>query len=163
MMKDEIVFNEHNKKEYPPMHTVEHVLNAAMVKLFGTGRSIGAHIEQKKSRMDFRTDFVPTDEDLRRLEEEINRVLDLDLPVTYQVVHKSEAEQYGVDVSRIPEDASEAVRLVRVGDYDICLCIGEHVEHTRQCGQIDLYAHAYNPETGRWRVRFKLIDPDPSY
>lgn len=145
------------------MHTVEHVLNAAMVRLFGTGRSVGAHVERKKSRMDFETKFVPTDEDLACLEREINRVLDLDLPVTYQVVNKRDAERYGVDVSRIPDDASEAVRLVRVGDYDICLCIGQHVEHTRQCGHIDLYAHSYDRERGRWRVRFKLTDPDPSF
>lgn len=47
-------FNPHGKQEYPPMHTVEHIINGAMVKLFGTGRSLNAHIERKKSRMDFR-------------------------------------------------------------------------------------------------------------
>lgn len=153
----EPVFNAHHKEEYPPMHTVEHVLNGAMVRLFGTGRSVSAHVEQKKSRMDFVVDFVPTDEDLRKLESEINRVLDEDLQVSYSVVTKEEARQIGVDLNRIPDDASEMVRIVRVGDYDACLCIGRHVEHTGQCGHIDLYAHAYDPETGRWRVRFRLL------
>lgn len=142
------------------MHTVEHVLNGAMVKLFGTGRSVSAHIEKKKSRMDFGVNFVPTDEDLRKLETEINRVLDQDLPVTFQVVTQDEARALGADLSRIPEDASQMVRIVRVGDYDTCLCIGKHVEHTSQCGHIDLYAHTYNAETGRWRVRFRLSGTD---
>lgn len=155
---DQPTFNAHNKEEYPPMHTVEHVLNGAMVKLFGTKRSVTAHIEQKKSRMDFETDFVPTDEDLHSLEREINRVLDEDLPVTYEVVTQEEARGMGVDLSRIPEDASDHVRIVRVGDYDTCLCIGRHVTHTGECGHIDLYAHTYNPETKRWRVRFRLTD-----
>ena len=163
LMSEEPVFNDHNKEEYPPMHTVEHVLNGAMVRLFGTGRSVSAHIEQKKSRMDFAVDFEPTDEDLRKLETEINRVLDEDIAVTYQVVPQAEARALGADLSRIPEDASEMVRIVRVGDYDTCLCIGRHVERTKQCGHIDLYAHAYNRETGRWRVRFRLTDPDPAY
>ena len=162
-MEKEPVFNEHHKEEYPPMHTVEHVLNGAMVRLFGTGRSASAHIEQKKSRMDFVVDFTPGDDDLKKLQTEINKVLDQDLLVTYQVVPKEEAKALGADLSRIPEDASDLVRIVRVGDYDTCLCIGRHVEHTRQCGHIDLYAHAYNPETKRWRLRFRLTDPDPAY
>ena len=155
-MADSIVFNEHHKEEYPPMHTTEHILNGAMVKLFGTGRSVSAHIEQKKSRMDFAVDFEPSDDDLRKLETEINRVIDLDLPVTYQVVTHDEARALGADLSRIPDDASEMVRIVRVGDYDTCLCIGKHVGHTKECGHIDLYAHDYNPETRRWRLRFRL-------
>ena len=155
-MAESIVFNSHHKDEYPPMHTTEHVLNAAMVRLFGTGRSVAAHIEEKKSRMDFAVDFKPTDDDLRTLEAEINRVLDLDLPVTYEVVTQAEARALGTDLSRIPEDASDMVRIVRVGDYDTCLCLGRHVTHTRECGHIDLYAHAYDAETGRWRLRFRL-------
>ena len=39
--------NEHNKQEYPPMHTAEHLLNATMVKTFGCTRSRNAHIERK--------------------------------------------------------------------------------------------------------------------
>ena len=40
--------NEHNKTEYPPMHTCEHVVNRTMVNLFGCGRAVSAHIERKK-------------------------------------------------------------------------------------------------------------------
>lgn len=97
-----VEFNAHGKKAYPPMHTVEHVINGAMVKLFGTGRSVGAHIEKGKSRMDFTLHRTPTDADAQALEAEVNRVLSLALPVTFQVVPQAEAEQYGVDLSRIP-------------------------------------------------------------
>ena len=45
--------NDHNKQEYPPMHTTEHVINRTMVNLFGCGRAISAHIERKKSKLDF--------------------------------------------------------------------------------------------------------------
>lgn len=145
------------------MHTVEHVINGAMVKLFGTGRSINAHIEQKKSRMDFRLERTPHDADLQALEEEVNRVLALDLPVTFEVMPQSEASQHGVDLRRIPEDASEMVRIARVGDYDACLCIGDHVERTSECGRVDFYSHDYDEEKKRWRVRFKLEGEDPKY
>lgn len=34
-MEQQIQLNDHNKQEYPPMHTAEHLLNATMVKTFG--------------------------------------------------------------------------------------------------------------------------------
>ena len=48
-MEQQIQLNDHNKQEYPPMHTAEHLLNATMVKTFGCPRSRNAHIERKKS------------------------------------------------------------------------------------------------------------------
>ena len=49
-MEQQIQLNDHNKQEYPPMHTAEHLLNATMVKTFGCPRSRNAHIERKKSK-----------------------------------------------------------------------------------------------------------------
>lgn len=47
-MEQEIQLNEHNKAEYPPMHTAEHILNQTMVRMFGCPRSKNAHIERKR-------------------------------------------------------------------------------------------------------------------
>ena len=52
-MEQEIQLNEHNKQEYPPMHTAEHILNQTMVRMFGCPRSKNAHIERKKSKCDY--------------------------------------------------------------------------------------------------------------
>ena len=52
---DDYAFNAHNKEEFPPAHTAEHLLNQLMVRMFGTERSKNAHIERKKSKMTFRT------------------------------------------------------------------------------------------------------------
>lgn len=158
-----VKFNGHDKKEYPPMHTVEHIVNGAMVHLFGTGRSVSAHVERKKSRMDFVMPTPPTEENAKVLEDEVNRVISLDLPVHFLVTDQAHAEEYGVDLSRIPDDASDSVRLAMVGDYDTCLCIGDHVQHTSQCGRFILYSNAYDEERKRWRLRFKLEGEDPVY
>lgn len=156
-------FNSHNKKEYPPMHTAEHIINQAMCRLFHTGRSTNAHIELKKYRLDFHAPTPLGDAEAKMLEEEVNRVIALDLPVTYVVSTRSEAEQYDVDLSRIPPDSSEAVRIVQVGDYDSCLCIGKHVEHTAQIGHVEIYSNAYYPEEHRWRVRYRLSGEETNY
>jgi hypothetical protein len=55
-MEQEPILNEHNKQEYPPMHTAEHILNQTMVRMFGCPRSRNAHIERKKSKCDYLLD-----------------------------------------------------------------------------------------------------------
>ena len=49
----EVTLNAHNKAEYPPMHTCEHILNQTMVRMFGCERSRNAHIERKKSKINY--------------------------------------------------------------------------------------------------------------
>ncbi|CQB88109.1 Alanine--tRNA ligase [Chlamydia trachomatis] len=145
------------------MHTAEHIINQAMCRLFDTGRSVNAHVERKKSRLDFLATQPMGNKEARLLEEEVNRVIQLDLPVTYITTTRQAAEQYDVDLSRIPHDSSEAVRIVQVGDYDTCLCIGSHVAHTQQIGRVEIYSNAYDPERARWRIRYRLTGSDPTY
>lgn len=47
---NEPILNSHNKAEYEPAHTAEHILNRTMVNMFGCPRSRNAHIERKKSK-----------------------------------------------------------------------------------------------------------------
>ena len=59
-----------------------------------------------------------------------------------------------VDLSKLPEDASETLRIVRVGDYDDCACIGAHVGNTSEIGAFRIISHDFND--GVWRVRWKV-------
>ena len=67
--------NDHNKKEYPPMHTAEHILNATMVKMFGCPRSRNAHIERKKSKCDYLLQAEPTQEQVAAIETAVNELI----------------------------------------------------------------------------------------
>lgn len=135
------------------MHTTEHVVNRTMVNLFGCGRAVSAHIERKKSKLDFALPQAPTEEEVARIEETVNDVLQRHLPVTLEFI--SQAEAIGrFDLNRLPEDASETVRIVKVGDYDECLCIGQHVENTAEIGTFRIISHDY--KDGIFRMRFKL-------
>ena len=62
---EDIQLNAHNKEEYPPMHTAEHILNQTMVRMFGCPRSRNAHIERKKSKCDYLLAECPTPEQVR--------------------------------------------------------------------------------------------------
>ncbi|MDR3268986.1 MAG: hypothetical protein LBT83_07960 [Tannerella sp.] len=147
--------NAHHKAEYPPMHTAEHILNQTMVRMFGCPRSQNAHIERKKSKCDYLLPEAPTAEQLAEVERKVNEVIDLHLSVTCDFMTRLEAESY-VDLSKLPENVSETLRIVRVGDYDACACIGQHVGNTSETGHFKLLNHDY--ADGRLRLRFKLTE-----
>ena len=150
---DEPILNAHNKEEYPPMHTAEHILNATMVRMFGCPRSRNAHIERKKSKCDYLLPEAPTEDQVRAIEAAVNEVISRNLPVTIEYLPKEEAAGI-VDLSKLPEDVSETLRIVRVGDYDACACIGAHVSNTSGIGTFTILSHDF--EEGRWRVRWKV-------
>lgn len=145
--------NAHNKQEYPPMHTCEHIVNRTMVNLFGCGRAVSAHIERKKSKLDFALPQAPDEEAIARVEATVNEVIARHLPVHVEYITQAEA-QGRFDLHRLPDDASETLRVVHVGDYDECLCIGAHVENTAEIGTFRIISHDY--KDGVFRMRFKL-------
>jgi len=150
---EEPVINAHNKEEYPPMHTAEHILNATMVRLFGCPRSRNAHIERKKSKCDYLLPEAPAPEQVAQIESAVNEVIGRNLDVTVEYLTRKEAEGI-VDLSKLPEGVSETLRIVRVGDYDACACAGAHVKNTSEIGTFRILSHDF--EDGRWRVRWKV-------
>lgn len=148
------VLNDHNKQEHPPMHTAEHILNATMVKMFGCPRSKNAHIEKKKSKCDYLLDAEPTPEQVCEIEAKVNEVIARKLDVTIEFLPLNEAGDI-VDLSKLPENVSPTLRIVRVGDYDACACIGAHVSNTSEIGTFKILSHDFSD--GRWRVRWKVI------
>ena len=153
---DEIpVINAHNKEEYPPMHTCEHILNATMVRLFGCPRSRNAHIERKKSKCDYMLAAEPTPEQVDEIVRTVNEVIGRHLDVTVGYRSHEEAAR-DVDLSKLPAGVSETLRIVRVGDYDACACAGAHVANTSEIGRFEILSHDF--DGSRWRVRWRVVD-----
>ena len=147
--------NSHNKAEYPPMHTCEHILNQTMVRMFGCERSKNAHIERKKSKINYTLPDAPTEGQITEIARKVNAVISADLPVTYEYVSRGDVPR-NVPLDRLPDSAEDTLRLVRVGDYDVCACIGDHVEHTAQIGTFHINSTSY--KDGQFRIVFKLLD-----
>ena len=150
---EEIVLNEHNKAEHKPSHTAEHLLNQTMVRMFGCERSKNAHIERKKSKINYNLAECPTPEQVAEVERKMNELIAENLPVTYEFVTRDNIPE-GVTLDKLPEDASETLRIVRIGDYDICACIGQHVESTGEIGGFHITSTSYND--GSFRIVFKV-------
>lgn len=155
-MNEGFVLNGHNKEEFPPAHTAEHLLNQTMVRMFGCERSNNAHIERKKSKISYILDHKPTRQEEKEIERRMNELIEDDLPVTFEYVDREHLPE-GISLDRLPDDASEKLRLVRIGDYDVCLCIGRHVRSTSQIGRFELLGTNWDEETHSFRIRFKVV------
>lgn len=149
----EPILNEHNKQEHEPAHTAEHLLNQTMIRMFGCERSRNAHIERKKSKINYNLDTCPTPEQITEIERTMNKIIEQDLPVTFEFVTRDNIPE-GIVLDKLPQDASETLRIVRIGDYDICACIGSHVKSTKEIGTFKITSTSYNE--GSFRIVYKV-------
>ena len=156
MRQDDLDLLEEREVSFPPAHTAEHLLNQTMIRLFGCERSYNAHIERKKSKMSFYLDRKPSRQDEKFIEQEMNRLISEDLPVTFEFASRDELPE-GISLERLPDDASDTIRLVRIGDYDVCPCIGKHVRSTAQIGSFEMLGTNWDEHERSFRVRFKII------
>ena len=150
------ILKDHNKEEFPPAHTAEHLLNQTMIRLFGCERSHNAHIERKKSKMSFLLDHKPSRQEEKEIEQKMNELIEEDLPVSFEFVSRDELPE-AVSLDRLPDDASETIRLVRIGDYDVCPCIGKHVRSTSQIGRFEMLGTNWDEHEHSFRIRFKIV------
>lgn len=147
--------NAHNKEEFPPAHTAEHLLNQTMGRMFGCERSRNSHIERKKSKINFFIDRPLTQEEVAAVEQKINELIAADLPVTYELVTRDNIPD-GVTLAKLPDNASDTLRIVRIGDYDICACLGTHVKSTREIGNFRITSTSFNE--GSFRIVYKVAE-----
>ena len=153
---NEILLNDHNKEEFPPAHSAEHLLNQVMVRMFGCERSRNAHVERKKSKISYILDHKPDRKEEKEIERLMNELIEQDLPVTYEFVDRNHIPD-DVKLDRLPDDASETIRLVRIGDFDVCPCIGKHVRSTSQIGRFEMLGTNWDQSTRSFRIRFKVV------
>lgn len=141
-------------KSYDPyMHTAEHILNQTMVRMFQCGRSFTNHLEKKKSKCDYHFNRALTPEEEQEIETRVNEQIVRNLDVAESFVTREEALKV-VSLGKLPGEAGETIRLVSVGDYDVCACIGDHVFNTSEIGTFSLISTSF--EEGVLRIRFKL-------
>ncbi len=139
------------------MHSAEHILNQTMDRMFKCGRCFNAHIEKKKSKCDYRFDRELTQRELEEIQTRVNQVIADDLPVTEEHVSHSEAlKKYNTD--KLPANAGDTIRIIHIGDYDACPCIGNHVKSTAEIPGFRITTASFDNDV--LRIRFKLKPPN---
>jgi len=147
---------EEREVSFPPAHTAEHLLNQVMVRMFGCERSYNAHIERKKSKMSFYLDYKPSRQEEKEIERQMQELIDADLPVNFEYCTLDTLPE-GVNRERLPKDVGDDIRLVRIGDFDVCPCIGKHVRSTSQIGRFEMLGTNWDEHERSFRVRFKIV------
>ena len=143
-------------KSYDPrMHSAEHILNQTMVRMFNCGRSFSAHIEKKKSKCDYHFDRDLTPGEVSEIEKRVNRVIASGAEIHEEFLTRDDAE-INFNLKRLPEDAGDTIRIIKIGDYDSCPCSGIHVKTTKEIGGFKIISTGF--EDGVLRLRFKLTE-----
>ena len=124
-----------------------------MIRMFGCERSKNAHIERKKSKINYNLAQCPTQEQIAQIEKTMNELIEADIPVSYELVTRDNVPA-GVVLDKLPTDASETLRIVRIGNYDVCACIGKHVTSTREIGLFKITSTSY--KEGIFRIVYKV-------
>lgn len=147
------------RKDYPPaMHTAEHILNGTMNKIYGKGRAFSAHIERRKSKCDYKGfNKILPEKEIAELERKVNEVIAENLPVVETFLPRVEASKL-FNLDRLPDAAGDTLRIISVGEYDACPCIGEHVSNTSEIGRFKINSQNFNGE--RLRIIFKLEEQE---
>lgn len=137
------------------MHSAEHILNQTMDKMFNCGRCFSSHIEKKKSKCDYHFNRDINDNVIQEIEKFVNEIIKSDLPVVEEFISREEAQKY-YNIDRLPANAVDNIRIVKIGDYDACPCIGQHVSSTISIGSFRITSKSL--KNGILRIRYKLSD-----
>ena len=143
-----------NKQYHPQMHSAEHILNQTMVRMFNCGRSFSNHIEKKKSKCDYHFERDLMQSEIEEIEKRVDDIIKSNLEVVEEFYSKEEAERM-FNLSKIPDDAGDNIRVIKIGDYDVCPCSGLHVSNTKEIGSFKIISTNFSD--GVLRIRFKLL------
>ena len=137
--------------DHMQQHAADHMLAGAAWQLF-QGVTIGLHLGKEDSTIDLdmpggRTRL--TEEEIRLLEETVNRRAQHDDPI--RCWFPSPEEMLTLPLRKRPT-VSEHVRVVAMGDYEMVPCGGTHPSTTGQIGPVKILST--DPARGKMRLRF---------
>jgi misacylated tRNA(Ala) deacylase len=142
------------EKDYDyKMHTAEHILNSVMNRMFDCGRSFRSHIEKKKSKCDYHFNRMLEDWEITKVEAAVNEIISLNISLSEEFINRAEAE-LKYFTGKLPDNVSNSIRIVRIGEYDACPCKGPHVKSTGEIGRFTITTSDF--DNAVLRIRFKL-------
>lgn len=115
-------------------HSSLHLLQSALRKVVGDHvAQAGSYVCDEYARFDFTHYEKVTDQQLRELEDEVNKMIMNDNHVTTEVMSSDDAKNTGA-IALFDEKYGDTVRVVTMGDVSKELCGGTHVNNTQEIG-----------------------------
>ena len=113
-------------------HTGEHIISGLVHKYFGYD-NVGFHMGSDAITIDF--NGILTNEDIRKIEYEANLAVYKNIPIIVTYPSKEELEVLNY---RSKKELFGSIRIVSIGDYDVCACCAPHVALTGEIGSIKI-------------------------
>ncbi len=126
---------DHNKRELIKRnHSATHLLQSAIDKVLGENvKQMGSFVSSEYLRFDFTHNSKINENELNKIEEEVNRLIFMSIPADIKVLPIDEANKLGAKAF-FSEKYGDEVRVVKFGDYSIEFCGGCHVNNTKDIG-----------------------------
>ncbi len=115
-------------------HSACHLLQSALKEVVGSHiAQAGSYVSDEYLRFDFTHFEKVSDEQLKQIEDLVNRYIALKLPVSIQNLAIDEARKTGA-TALFDEKYGDVVRVVSMGDVSKEFCGGCHVHNTQEIG-----------------------------
>jgi alanyl-tRNA synthetase len=121
------------------LHTATHLLNEALKKVL-KNKDItqkGSNITPERLRFDFNFDRKLTDEEKQAIEEEVNKVIQQGLEVKREEMPLQQALDSGAH-GEFGAKYPPKVSVYSIGNYSKEICMGPHVENTKELGHFKI-------------------------
>jgi alanyl-tRNA synthetase len=132
-----------NKK----IDSATHVFKGAVQKVLGATITTGTYADGDHGRLTVEFDREPTEEEMKRVEEEANNKIKENVEIKVLDMQRDEAEkQFGNKIyDKFPVPAHiKDLKVVVIDDWNWNCCIGQHYERTGEMGTIKI---------AKWRFR----------
>jgi len=112
------------------LHTASHLLQAALRQVLGDSvHQMGSNITAERLRFDFSYHERLSDNQLKQVETLVNQQIELDLPVTLELMSLEQAKRSGA-LAFFGEKYGDQVKVYSIGNFSKEVCGGPHVNHT---------------------------------
>ena len=121
-------------------HTSTHIINTSARSVLGSWVwQHSAFKEEDHARLDITHHSALTDDDVEKIEQAANSIVEKSIPVKIENFDRGAAEQkYGFRIYQGGVVPVKSVRIVSIGDLDIEACGGTHVANTSDVEEIKI-------------------------
>ncbi len=132
--KVSIRFDKELREAIMANHSATHLLHKALPEVLGDHvEQAGSYVTGERLRFDFSHMSAVTEEQLKEVEQKVNRAILAGLPVEISQRPYEEAVKMGA-MALFGEKYADIVRVVKMGDYSVELCGGCHLDNTAKAG-----------------------------